>query len=66
MRAYRALRRNGLQPPQIDGSHRLEGATDKLEVEHGHLFRTPEERKEVRAQMTAAAEYMSENGMTAS
>lgn len=59
MRAYKAIRAQGLQPPQIDGSARLEGATDKFEVEAGHVFTSPEARKEVRSQLTAAAEFES-------
>lgn len=58
-KAYRALRAQGLQPPQIDGAARLEGATDKFEVEAGHVFTSPEARREVRDQLTVAAEFMS-------
>lgn len=40
--AYRRLRRDGLQPPHVDGSHRLEaGATSAIEVETGVLASTP-------------------------
>lgn len=60
MAAYKTLRAQGLQPPQIDGSARLEHATDKFEVEAGHVFTSPEARREVRAQLTLAAEYESE------
>jgi hypothetical protein len=36
MRAYKNLRRDGLQPKQIDGSYVIErSATDKREVEMG-------------------------------
>lgn len=35
MDAYQRLRRDGLQPPQIDGSHVLERADSRIEVEHG-------------------------------
>lgn len=36
MRAYRNLRNDGLQPPQIDGCHALErDARSTIEVEHG-------------------------------
>lgn len=38
LRSYRNLRLDGLQPPRIDGSHRLEqGAETPLEVEAGAL-----------------------------
>lgn len=38
LRSYRNLRLDGLQPPRIDGSHRLEqGADHALEVEAGQL-----------------------------
>lgn len=60
MPAYKALRAQGLQPPHIAGSHRLQGATDKLEVEAGGLFPTPEARKKVRDEMRAAADFMAE------
>ena len=36
--AYRRLRKDGLQPPHVDGSHRLEaGANHSIEVESGAL-----------------------------
>jgi hypothetical protein len=36
--AYRRLRRDGLQPPHVDGSHRLEARADRAsEVESGAL-----------------------------
>lgn len=38
LRSYRNLRLDGLQPPRIDGSHRLEQHADHaLEVESGRL-----------------------------
>jgi hypothetical protein len=37
--AYKRLRRDGLQPPDTTGSHRLEQrATDLLEIETGRLL----------------------------
>lgn len=39
MDAYKRLRLQGLQPPQVDGSAALESrASTKLEVDMGHLF----------------------------
>lgn len=36
--AYRRLRRSGLQPPHVDGSHRLEAHADRaIEIETGKL-----------------------------
>lgn len=37
MASYKAIRKNGLQPPQIDGSHELEGASTPFEIEYGTL-----------------------------
>ncbi len=65
MASYRALRANGLQPPAIDGSHRLEGATDKLEVEAGHVFKSKEALSEVREQMNVAGEYAADQRIAA-
>lgn len=48
MDAYRSLRKNGLQPPQIDGAHRLQDAKDSFEVEAGAVFPTAAARKEAR------------------
>lgn len=60
MPAYKNLRKNGVQPKSIDGAARLEGATDKLEVEAGALFPTPEIRKQVREGQVRAAEMMAD------
>lgn len=39
MPAYHRLRRNGLQPPHIDGCAQLEGrAGSQMEIEMGHLI----------------------------
>ncbi len=54
-----------LQPPSIDGSHRLEGATVKLEVEAGHVFTSKEALKEVREQMNVAGEYAADQRIAA-
>ena len=35
MAAYKAIRKQGLQPPQIDGSAKLENASDAFEIEYG-------------------------------
>ena len=46
MPAYARLRKQGLQPDQIDGCAQLEKrATTQAEVERGHLYRTPKEAK---------------------
>lgn len=42
--AYKALRNNGVQPPAIDGCHRLEAAETPLEVEMGQVLKNHEER----------------------
>jgi hypothetical protein len=45
MPAYKAMRRQGYQPRNIDGCHKLEGtAKIPLELEMGHAFATNEER----------------------
>lgn len=54
MGAYRELRRQGMQPRQIDGSDRLAAtASDRIEVEMGHVFKT-------KGQLAAAREGMVE------
>lgn len=40
--AYKRLRANGLQPSHVGGSEHLEKhATLPIEVEYGHVFKTP-------------------------
>lgn len=40
--AYKRLRNNGLQPSHVGGSDHLEKhATLPIEVEYGHVFKTP-------------------------
>jgi hypothetical protein len=57
MAAYKALRKNGMQPKGIDGSAVLESrAGDQFEIQTGHLFKTPEERKGVLDAMDRARE----------
>jgi hypothetical protein len=54
MPAYKALRAQGIQPRQIDGAHELAAkAHDRMEVEMGHVFKTP-------GQLAAAKEGMQE------
>lgn len=54
MPAYKELRRQGLQPRQIDGSAELaDRAHDRMEVEMGHVFKT-------KGQLAAAKEGMAE------
>lgn len=60
MDSYKALRKNGLQPPQIDGSHKLEGAKDAFEVEAGAVFPTAAARKEARDGIVRLKEMQSE------
>ena len=56
MDAYKALRDQGLQPRQIDGSHELEAkAADKMEIEWGGLL-TSEQRKQARDGIEQAKE----------
>ena len=46
MDAYKRLRKNGVQPPAINGSARLEAkAEEKHEVNSGHTFATSSARK---------------------
>jgi hypothetical protein len=46
MDAYKRLRQNGVQPPSINGSARLEAkAEEKHEVNSGHTFATSSARK---------------------
>ena len=46
MDAYKRLRKNGVQPPSINGSARLEAkAEEKHEVESGKTFATATRRK---------------------
>lgn len=46
MGAYKRLRQNGVQPPSINGSARLEAkAEEKHEVNSGHTFATSSARK---------------------
>lgn len=59
-RAYRAIRANGMQPPHVKGAAQLENASDKLEIEAGALFPTPEARKTVREQLRHAADFTAE------
>lgn len=53
--AYKRLRRNGLQPRAMTGAAKLEKhASTKLEIQMGHLFRTPEEMAKAREGMQRA------------
>lgn len=46
MAAYKRLRKNGVQPPKINGSAKLEArAEEKHEVNSGHTFSTASARK---------------------
>lgn len=46
MAAYKRLRKDGVQPPKIDGSAKLEArAEEKHEVNSGHTFSTDSARK---------------------
>lgn len=45
MASYKALRREGLQPPQIDGSHELEGASEPFEIEYGSVVPKAEQKR---------------------
>lgn len=48
MEAYKRLRDQGLQPKRIDGSARLEAkASDRFEVEMGHLVKNASQRREM-------------------
>lgn len=49
MPAYKAMRRDGLQPKSIDGAAEIQAkAETKTEVESGVVF-TPEQRKQYQA-----------------
>lgn len=58
MPAYRSLRDQGIQPRSIDGAHDLaQRASDKFEIEAGHVLKTKEQRDFARdaiAEMKAA------------
>lgn len=57
MKAYKAMRDQGLQPRQIDGADRLAGdAKDRVEVEMGHVFATKGQLAAAREGMEAAAQ----------
>lgn len=57
MPAYRRLRKDGLQPRQIDGSADLEAkASDPLEVTMGHVFGSKAELESAREGMAVARE----------
>lgn len=61
MKAYKELRRQGLQPRQIDGSDQLSAkATDRLEIEMGHVLKTKEQRDSAREGMSLAQQLASE------
>ena len=61
MPAYKELRRQGLQPRQIDGSAELTAkATDRLEIELGHVLPTKEQRESAKEGMAAAQAIASE------
>lgn len=60
MRAYRAIRANGLQPRGIDGAARLEHASDRMEVEAGSVFTTKEQRREAREGIARAQEMIAD------
>ncbi len=59
-RAYRTLRAQGMQPRNVDGASKLENATDKFEVEAGHVFKTAEQRASAREGIQRAAEIQAE------
>lgn len=53
--AYRRLRKGGLQPGQIDGAAQLESrASTQREIEHGYLYKSDQERKQVEAAFDTA------------
>lgn len=61
MPAYKALRAQGIQPRQIDGAHELTAkATDRFEVEIGHVLKTKEQRESAKEGMAAAQALASE------
>lgn len=45
MAAYKALRKDGLQPPAIDGATKLQDAGSQFEVEWGKTFDKQEQAK---------------------
>ena len=57
MRAYKTLVGQGLDPRQIDGCHRLEGATDRFEVEAGHVLKTKAQRDSAREGIERAEQF---------
>jgi hypothetical protein len=62
MPAYKELRRQGLQPRQIDGAHELTGrAKDRMEVEMGHVFKTPGQLAAAKEGMAHAQQIKSDN-----
>lgn len=61
MSAYYRLRMQGLQPPQIDGSARLEAkAADRFEIEYGRLASDGVERKAIREAIDRGVELQME------
>lgn len=61
MPAYYRLRMQGLQPPQIDGSARLEArAADRFEIEYGRLASDAVERKAIREAIDRGVELQME------
>lgn len=58
MASYKAMRDQGIQPRGIDGAHRLEGASDKAEVEMGHVFPDAKSRRMAREGMAKAQELI--------
>jgi hypothetical protein len=55
--AYKRIRKEGVQPKGIDGCAKLEQrAHDRMEIEMGHLFSTPEEWGKAKQGMALAAE----------
>ena len=47
MASYKALRKDGLQPPSVDGASRLETASTQFEIEYGSVA-TKEELPKVK------------------
>lgn len=61
MPAYYRMRMQGLQPPQIDGSARLEAkAADRFEIEYGRLASDSVERKAIREAIDRGVELQME------
>lgn len=61
--AYKRLRKNGLQPPQIKGCAELEKkAATKFEVESGRIL-SPERQKTHEAALQRAQEYKEATGL---